>query len=104
MASENSQQNIENKPRQERLTVLVTEEGDVIYVYNPLIDSIFRDSGFKGVPKRASSVEPIDDSNWEADLSRVGGPVLGPFSSRDEAVDAELEWLNENIHTIESFL
>ena len=30
--------------------------------------------------RRASHVEPTDQGQWQADLSPVGGPVLGPFA------------------------
>lgn len=33
---------------------------------------------------------------WQADLSPVNGPVLGPFDSRVDAIEAEIEWLNKN--------
>lgn len=46
--------------------------------------------------KRASYVEPGKDG-WTADLSLSGGPVLGPFRTRGEAVKAELEWLNNHL-------
>ena len=42
---------------------------------------------------RASHVEPDADGHWWADMRPVGGPVLGPFSSRAHALDAEREWL-----------
>ena len=45
---------------------------------------------------RASHVEPGSDGRWFADLSPVGGPVLGPFVKRSEALDAEVSWLEEN--------
>ena len=32
---------------------------------------------------------------WWADMGPVCGPVLGPFSSRDQALTAELEWLRQ---------
>ena len=44
--------------------------------------------------RRVSDVEPDAHGRWWADLGRVGGPVLGPFSKRGAAVEAELEWLN----------
>ena len=42
---------------------------------------------------RASHVEPDRHGRWLADLSPVGGPVLGPFDRRSEALEAEVEWL-----------
>lgn len=45
---------------------------------------------------RASHVEPrlnIAAGGWIADMSPVGGPELGPFTLRQEALDAEVEWL-----------
>jgi hypothetical protein len=45
---------------------------------------------------RASHVEPDTQGRWIADLAPVGGPVLGPFGRRSEALEAEVEWLEEN--------
>ena len=45
---------------------------------------------------RASHVEPDRLGRWMADLSPVGGPVLGPFDRRSEALAAEVEWLEEH--------
>jgi hypothetical protein len=45
---------------------------------------------------RASHVEPDQHGRWSADLSPVGGPVLGPFDRRSEALAAEVEWLEEH--------
>ena len=45
---------------------------------------------------RASHVEPADDGGWTADLSPIGGPVLGPFPLRSAALAAEAEWLVRN--------
>ena len=42
---------------------------------------------------RASYVEPDGQGRWLADLSPVGGPVLGPFDHRSQALDAERQWL-----------
>ncbi len=46
--------------------------------------------------ERASHVEPDSQGQWIADLSPVGGPVLGPFDRRSEALEAEVYWLEEN--------
>jgi hypothetical protein len=46
--------------------------------------------------RRASHVEPDDEGSglaWWADLSPSGGPRLGPFARRSEALAAEERWL-----------
>ena len=43
---------------------------------------------------RGSHVEPNDEGRWFADLTPVGGPQLGPFPNRSEALNAEAEWLD----------
>jgi len=45
---------------------------------------------------RASQVEPVTTPEgiaWTADLSLVGGPVLGPFPTREAALYHEVRWL-----------
>ena len=42
---------------------------------------------------RGSLVEPTDAGLWTADLSPVGGPMLGPFATRSQALNAERDWL-----------
>ena len=44
--------------------------------------------------RRASHVEPDATGQWFADLSPVDGPKIGPFDKRNEAIDAELEFLS----------
>lgn len=48
------------------------------------------------VVTRASHVEP-SASGWTADLSPVNGPTLGPFTTRAEALAAEVDWLGRNL-------
>jgi len=43
--------------------------------------------------ERGSHVEPDLDGQWTANLSPVAGPMLGPFSNRSAALNAEREWL-----------
>ena len=43
--------------------------------------------------RRASYVEPDSEGNWWADLKPVGGPLLGAFLKRSEALKAESNWL-----------
>ena len=45
--------------------------------------------------RRASHVEPDPSGRWQADLSPVGGPVLGPFAARSDALKAERDWLED---------
>jgi hypothetical protein len=42
---------------------------------------------------RASHVEPDRDGYWWADMGPVEGPVLGPYGSRSDALEAERGWL-----------
>ena len=44
---------------------------------------------------RASHVEPDAEGYWWADMEPSGGPALGPFRSRTEALGAERRWLME---------
>jgi len=46
--------------------------------------------------QRGSHVEPTADGQWTADLLPVHGPKLGPFTTRHEALTAEVCWLNEH--------
>lgn len=48
---------------------------------------------------RASYVEPGEDG-WNADLRLVNGPVLGPFTRRDTALQAETKWLRQYLTPI----
>ncbi len=45
---------------------------------------------------RASHVEPDPQGLWLADLAPVGGPFLGPFERRSDALEAEVAWLDAN--------
>jgi hypothetical protein len=42
---------------------------------------------------RGSHVEPDRRGRWTAELSPVGGPLLGPFDCRSDALAAERQWL-----------
>jgi len=46
--------------------------------------------------RRGSHVEPDATGRWTADLSPVNGPILGPYSSRQQALEAEQAWLEEH--------
>ena len=46
--------------------------------------------------RRGSHVESTPDAQWTADMSPVGGPLLGPFRSRSQALSEERAWLAAN--------
>jgi hypothetical protein len=76
-------------------TIDITVQGDRLeFIYNDAVASLL-DEGTATV-KRVSHVEPslVDGRHgWTADMSPVQGPVLGPYETRAEALDAEHEWL-----------
>ena len=49
---------------------------------------------------RASHVEPDEAGRWWADITPAGGPILGPFARRSDALAAERRWLDENLISI----
>lgn len=74
------------------LTIVFGEYVEAIYS-DELID-VLSELGSVYV-RRASHVEPCD-GGWSADMSPVGGPVLGAFPKRQDAIDAEIDWLKTN--------
>lgn len=53
--------------------------------------------GHKRVRYEEGLITHIDDrEQWYADLLPVGGPVLGPFDTKQQGLDAEVEWLREH--------
>jgi hypothetical protein len=45
---------------------------------------------------RASHLDPTGEGRWMADLAPAGGPLLGPFQRRSEALAAEVAWLEQH--------
>jgi hypothetical protein len=75
------------------MELVVGPDGMVRCVYGELLD--LASLGDVAI-RRASHVEPDAQGRWWADLSPVGGPMLGPFRRRSEALTAEACWLVEN--------
>ncbi len=48
-----------------------------------------------GYLQRASHIEP-QGTEWVADLSPMGGPTLGAFPLRNDALVAERDWLQRH--------
>jgi hypothetical protein len=76
------------------MTLVVDDSGVVRCVYDEALDL-----AALGRPTitRASNVEPDPAGRWTADLAPVGGPVLGPFPRRSEALAAERAWLDAQL-------
>jgi hypothetical protein len=75
------------------MRLVIDCQGIVRGVYAEAIDlSVLGDLAIR----RASHVEPDDLGRWWADLAPVGGPKLGPFDRRSEALATELQWLEEH--------
>ena len=75
------------------MDVLIAPDGQLRHIYTDNLD--LTGLGQVGI-SRASHVEPDASGRWLADLSPVGGPILGPFSKRAEALAAEVAWLEEH--------
>ena len=72
------------------MDLVIARDGTLRALYTEVIDL-----AALGRPHiaRASHVEPDALGRWTADLGPVGGPALGPFALRGEALAAEVAWL-----------
>jgi hypothetical protein len=75
------------------MQMLFTPGGKVRCLYEEAID--LKMLGPASIA-RASYVEADELGQWHADLAAVGGPVLGPFPWRSEALLAERRWLEDH--------
>jgi hypothetical protein len=73
------------------MELVVAADGVARCIYDEGID--LRKIGTLKI-NRASHVEPDAEGYWWADMGPVDGPMLGPFGSRSEALEAEREWLS----------
>jgi hypothetical protein len=75
------------------MELIVTPGGAVRCTYSEEID--LATLGSLAI-SRASHVEPDQQGRWQADLSPLDGPTLGPFDLRSDALTAEHQWLEAN--------
>jgi hypothetical protein len=74
----------------------IEPDGSASTIYADEMSELFAEGTTK--ISRASHVEPDPNgSGWIADMSPVQGPVLGPFDLRQQALDAEVEYLKINL-------
>lgn len=78
---------------------MIVDECDnsIVMINNDHLDSSFFTGIGTATIRRASHVEPDEQMRWLADMSPSNGPVLGPFDSRAEALQAEVLWLKEHM-------
>jgi hypothetical protein len=75
------------------MELIVDPTGNVRCVYAEAIN--LAELGCLSI-ERGSHVEPTASGEWTADMSPVGGPILGPFGNRAVALAAEAAWLSAN--------
>ncbi|QDU97646.1 hypothetical protein [Lignipirellula cremea] len=75
------------------MEIIINAQGQGRCVYDEAID--LSNLGVVSI-RRASHVEPTSNGRWTADLGPVGGPMLGPFDRRSNALDAERQWLADH--------
>lgn len=78
------------------MELYIQPDGSLRYVYSEEADPAALAEACGTEPpaiRRASHVEPTSDGQWTADMDPVGGPLLGPFPLRSEALAAEQDWL-----------
>lgn len=73
------------------LLIDVHPDGMVEFIYSDDLAPLAQEG--RPTIRRVSDVEPDESGRWWADMARVGGPRLGPFALRSEALAAEMEWL-----------
>lgn len=72
------------------IDIIISRSGQIRFIYKDDLLGL----GQQGTMtiQRASHVEPCGDG-WQADMSPVNGPILGPFTTRAEALEHEVDWL-----------
>lgn len=75
------------------MQLVIDPQGQVRCLYSETID--LAKLGALSI-RRGSFVEPNEEGQWTADLAPVGGPCLGPFRNRSDALAAEVAWLEQH--------
>jgi len=75
------------------IDIVIDASGIVRMIYDESIDA---NAIGRVEIHRGSHVEPTSEGQWTADLSPVGGPTLGPYPLRSDALGAEVAWLSRH--------
>ena len=79
------------------MKIKISKGGRLTFIYDDKLQPLIQNG--RAEIKRVSHVEPIG-TKWRADMSPIEpGIVLGPFNKRQQALDAEKEWLEEKLLT-----
>jgi len=101
------------------MRILFAKDGTASHIHDETLSELMAGVGECQI-KRASHVEPYNEmphtataiiaadvtrgktpppkpNDWFSDLTVSGGPVAGPFPTRDAALKYEREWLEQNI-------
>ncbi len=76
------------------MRLFISPQGRIHFLWEPALTELAQQLGEPHV-RRASWIDRSPDGYW-ADLERSGGPRLGPFESREAAIDAEKAWLENH--------
>lgn len=76
------------------MNITVTSTGELQFIWDDALQPLLALG--RATVRRASHVEPDKHGQWTADLSPVGGPTLGPFPLRSQALNAEVAWLEDH--------
>ena len=82
-----------SKPSEPERLLLITPDGTLRFIWEDALSPLLKLG--ESVIERASYVEP-EGTEWYADLFPAGGPKLGPFPLRQQALTAETNWLTHN--------
>lgn len=74
---------------------VIRPDGTMIFIYDDVMQPLLEAASTQQTC-RVSDVEMNEDGLWVADLSRVNGPKSPPFRLRQDALNWEVRWLNEN--------
>jgi hypothetical protein len=78
--------------------IFILPDGTVKFLYYDELKPLLS-IGTGTTVRRVSHVDPEitgDGLKWFADLSPMDGPKLGPFETRQLAIDAEIKWWSAN--------
>ena len=79
-------------------TIAVAPDGTITTIYDDALIGLIEQGEARVT--RASHVEPIANGlGWTADMTPMGGPVLGPAPTRELALKLEVAWLEARLFT-----